>query len=116
LAEQGPREWLRSDIGPEFIAEVVQTWLADRGSKPHDIDPGCPWQNPYGESFNGRLWDECLNLEFFASRREAAVVIEAWRGEYNTRRPHSSLGCRTPREFRAALVPGGTTGTESIGG
>jgi transposase InsO family protein len=81
--------------------------LAERGPKPKYIDPGCPWQNPYGESFNGRLRDECLNRELFANRHEAAVVLEAWRQEYNAERPHSSLGYRTPREFRAAWTRGG---------
>jgi putative transposase len=108
FAEHGPPEWLRSDNGPEFIASALKAWLAEKGSRPRYIDPGCPWQNAYGESFNGRLRDECLNLELFANRREAAVIIEAWRLEYNTRRPHSSLGYMTPREFRAAFVPGGT--------
>ena len=79
FAEQGPPEWLRSDNGPEFIAGVLKRWLAERGAKPRYIDPGCPWQNPYGESFNGRLRDECLNLELFASREEAAVILGAWR-------------------------------------
>jgi hypothetical protein len=61
----------------------------------------------YGESFNGHLRDECLNRELFANCREAAVVLEAWRREYNEERPHSSLGYRTPREFRAAWIRGG---------
>jgi putative transposase len=108
FAEHGPPEWLRSDNGPEFIAEAVKQWLAERGSKPRYIDPGCPWQNAYGESFNGRLRDECLNLELFATRREAAVILEAWRCSYNAQRPHSSLGYRTPDEFRDAFVRGAT--------
>jgi putative transposase len=101
FAEQGPPEWLRSDNGPEFIAGALRRWLAERGATPRYIDPGCPWQNPYGESFNGRLQDECLDLELFASREEAAVILGAWRRAYNRERPHSSLGYRTPREFRA---------------
>jgi putative transposase len=104
FAEHGSPEWLRSDNGPEFIAEAVKRWLAERGSKPRSIDPGCPWQNAFGESLNGRLRDECLNLELFANRREAAVIIEAWRREYNTQRPHSSLDYRTPQEFREGAV------------
>jgi len=107
FTEHGQPEWLRSDNGPEFIAQVLKRWLAERGPRPRYIDPGCPWQNPYGESFNGRLRDECLNRELFANRREAAVVLEAWRQEYNEVRPHSSLGYRTPREFRAAWSRGG---------
>jgi putative transposase len=106
FAEHGPPEWLRSDNGPEFIAEVVKSWLSGRGAKPRYIDPGCPWQNAYGESFNGKLRDECLNLEVFANRREAAVIVEAWRRSYNTHRPHSSLGYRTPEQFRDASARG----------
>ena len=121
FAEQGQPEWLRSDNGPEFIAQVLKRRLAERGPKPRYIDPGCPWQNPYGESFNGRLRDECLNRELFANRREAAVVLEVWRQEYNAERPHSSLDYRTPREFRAAWSrgsipdPGGTEGGPALG-
>ena len=104
FAEHGPPEWLRSDNGPEFIAEAVKRCFAESGSKPRYIDPGCPWQNAFGEGFNGRLRDECPNLELFATRREAAVILEAWRQSYNTERPHSSLGYRTPNEFREASV------------
>ena len=104
FGDHGPPEWLRSDNGPEFIALALKTWLAERGARPRYIDPGCPWQNAYGESFNGKLRDECLNLELFANRREAAVIIEAWRHSYNTQRPHSSLDYRTPREFRDGLT------------
>lgn len=63
-------------------------------------DPGKPWQNGADESFNGKLRDECLSLEWFRSRKEAAVVIEAWRHHYNTVRPHSSLNYLTPHEFK----------------
>ena len=83
-----------------------------RGAKPRHIDPGCPWQNAYGESFNGKLRDECLDLELFANRREAAVILEAWRHSYNTQRPHSSLGYQTPREFRSGLTRGEGSGPD----
>jgi len=63
------------------------------------IAPGSPWQNAYGESFNGKLRDECLNMELFNNLHEARVVIEAWRNQYNKEWPHSSLGYRTPLEF-----------------
>ncbi len=97
----GAPEFLRSDNGPEFIAGAVQTWLTEQGTRTHYIDPGSPWQNAYGESFNDKLRQECLNLEVFETLEEAKVVIAAWRREYNARRPHSSLGYRTPLEFRA---------------
>ena len=67
------------------------------------IDPGKPWQNGVGESFNGKFRDECLSLEWFRSRAEAKVVIEAWRRHYNEVRPHSSLGYLTPAEFKKAV-------------
>lgn len=98
----GAPAYLRSDNGPEFIAEAVQSWLAGQGTKTHYIDPGSPWQNAFGESFNDKLRQECLNLEVFETLEEAQVVIAAWRRRYNTRRPHSSLGYRTPKEFRTA--------------
>jgi putative transposase len=67
------------------------------------IDPGKPWQNGAGESFNGKFRDECLSLEWFRSRAEAKVVIETWRRHYNEVRPHSSLGYLTPAAFAARL-------------
>jgi hypothetical protein len=66
------------------------------GAKTLYIEPGSPWENGYCESFNGKLRDECLNGEIFYSLKEAQVVIEQWRVQYNTRRPHSSLGYRPP--------------------
>ena len=66
------------------------------------IEPGSPWENPYVESFNGRVRDELLNIEEFGSLLEAQVVVEAWRIEYNTYRPHGALGGLTPAEVRAA--------------
>lgn len=100
FAEYGAPEYLRSDNGPEFVAEAVQRWLAERGTKTHYIAPASPWQNAFGESFNDKLRTECLNLEIFGSLLEAKVVIENWRHHYNEARPHSSLGYLTPREFR----------------
>jgi len=98
----GAPEFLRSDNGPEFIAEAVQSWLVSQGTKTHYIDPASPWQNAFGESFNDKLRQECLNLEVFETLEEAKVVIARWRRAYNGERPHSSLGYRTPKEFRAA--------------
>lgn len=75
--------YLRSDNGSEFIARCLQGWLATQGTRPLFIEPGSPWQNGKCESFNGRFRDECLNLEWFESLKEAQVVIEAWRDHYN---------------------------------
>ncbi len=102
FAERGVPEYLRSDNGPEFIAKAIQGWLKERQVKTHYIEPGSPWQNAYGESFNGKFRDECLNMEVFYSVSEAETVVETWRRDYNTQRPHSSLNYQTPAEFRAA--------------
>src|SRR3546814_11042071 len=80
----------------EFIATAVQEWLAKFGVKTLYIAPGSPWENGYCESFNSKLRDELLNGEIFYSLAEARIVIESWRRHYNTERPHSSLGYRTP--------------------
>lgn len=99
IAERGAPAYLRSDNGSEFVATRVQEWLKQKGIQTLYIEPGSPWQNARGESFNGRLRDECLNVEWFRNLREAGVVIETWRRHYNEARPHSSLDYRTPSEF-----------------
>jgi putative transposase len=100
--ERGAPTYLRSDNGPEFVAGRVREWLAAKQISTLYIEPGSPWQNARGESFNGRLRDECLNVEWFNNLREAQVVIESWRQHYNEERPHSSLQYQTPIEFRLA--------------
>jgi transposase InsO family protein len=102
---RGEPEHIRSDNGSEFIAEAVRSWLARRGSKTLYIEPGSPWENAYSETFNSRFRDEMLDREVFETLKEAKVIIEDHRLEYNHRRPHSSLGYRTPAEFAAAYVP-----------
>jgi transposase InsO family protein len=89
-------DFIRSDNGPEFVAERVRDWLERVGVKPLFIEPGSPWENGYNESFNGRLRDELLNREIFDTLLEAKVLIERWRRHYNTIRPHSALGYRPP--------------------
>jgi len=100
FSEHGAPEYLRSDNGPELVATKLVEWLSERGVRTHHIDPGSPWQNAYGESFNAILRRECLNRELFYGVLEARVKTEAWRQRYNDRRPHSSLGYRTPAQFR----------------
>ncbi len=102
INERGAPAFLRSDNGPECIAQEVQAWVQHAGIDTIYIEPGHPWQNAYTERFNGRLRDECLNLEWFRNRHEARVVLGAWRRYYNEERPHSSLKYRTPVEFRGA--------------
>lgn len=87
---------LRSDNGSEFTAKAVREWLGRVGVKTLFVEPGSPWENGYIESFNGKLRDELLNVEIFDTLLEAKVLIERWRWEYNTARPHSSLGYRPP--------------------
>ena len=87
---------IRSDNGPEFIAKAVQAWITGVGAQTAYITPGSPWENGYIESFNARLRDEFLNGEIFYTLQEAKILIEAWRRQYNTIRPHSSLGYRPP--------------------
>lgn len=94
----GKPRYIRSDNGAEFTAIRVMKWLRDNAIGPAYIQPGSPWQNGFVESFNGKLRDECLNREWFTSRAEAKVVIEKWRQFYNTERPHSSLGNKTPAQ------------------
>lgn len=108
----GRPEHLRSDNGPEFIANAIQHWLEERRIGTIYIRPGAPWEQAHIESFHDKLRSECLNREIFGSLLEARVVIEQWRCEYNQDRPHSSLKYQTPEEFAAALPPMG--GTEQI--
>jgi transposase InsO family protein len=96
---------IRSDNGPEFIAEALRTWIAAVGARTAYIEPGSPWENGYCESFNGKLRDELLNGEIFYTLKEAKTMIEAWRRHYNTVRPHSSLHYRPPAP-EAAVWPG----------
>jgi putative transposase len=106
MLRRGIPENIRSDNGPEFIAQELRKWLGNVGTGTLYIEPGSPWENGYCESFNGKLRDECLNGEIFYSLKEAQIVIEKWRMEYNTRRPHSALGYRPPAPAAySPLVP-----------
>jgi len=87
---------LRSDNGPEFIANQLRQWLNRLGVQTLFIEPGSPWENGYIESFNGKLRDELLNREIFFTLEEAKTLIARWREEYNHVRPHSALGYRPP--------------------
>ena len=75
----GPPEFIRSDNGPEFVAQKVRNWIAAVGAKTAFIEPESPWENGYCESFNARFRDELLNGENFYSLREAQILIENWR-------------------------------------
>ena len=96
FVKHGPPEYIRSDNGSEFTAKVVRQWLKNLHVGTLFIEPGSPWENGYIESFNGKFRYELLNGEIFYSLKEAQVLIEAWRVQYNTFRPHSALKRRPP--------------------
>ena len=110
VAERGAPTFLRCDNGTELTSHALKDWCRFSHTGTAYIDPGSPWQNPYVESFNGKARDELLDVEEFSCLAEARVVIEDWREDYNTRRPHSSLGMRSPAAFATAL----TASTEPV--
>jgi putative transposase len=109
---------IRSDNGPEFIANAVRDWIEAVDAKTAYINPGSPWENGYCESFNSKLRDKLLNGEIFYTLKEAKIVIEEWRRHYNTIRPHSSLGYRPPAPevvLWPAAQPGPVAGHPGVG-
>jgi putative transposase len=107
------------DNGPEFAGRTLDRWAYQRGVRLHFIDPGKPVQNAFVESFNGKFRDQCLNEHWFVDLNDARRTIEAHREEYNTYRPHKSLGGLTPEEFarRSPALQAQTTapsGPESV--
>ena len=102
FTQRGVPAMLRSDNGGEFVAHDLQILLRGVGAEPYFLEPGHPWENPFIESFHGKVRDELLNREIFASLREARVGLEGHRQVYNLDREHSSLGYLTPVEFREA--------------
>jgi len=94
---------IRTDNGPEFTSKALDSWAHRRGVKLEFIRPGKPMENGHIESFNGRLRDECLNAQTFRSLAEAKRIIEDWRQDYNTVRPHSALAGMSPEEYRRAV-------------
>lgn len=95
----GMPAFLRSDNGSEFIAQAVKTWLSAMNVQTHYIEPGSPWQNAFGESFNGTFRREHLNRELFATLEEARVRTQTWLRYYNTERSHTLIGYRTPQQY-----------------
>ena len=104
---RGAPRHIRSDNGPEFIAEAIRRWLQRSCVETLYIEPGAPWENGYAEAFQSRLRDELLNVEEFTNVREAKVLAFEYKADYNHCRPHSALGYRTPAAFAAACVPPG---------
>jgi putative transposase len=99
ISERGAPVHIRSDNGSEFIAKSIRSWMAGASIGTLYIEPGAPWENGYGESFNSKLRDELLDGEEFTSLLEAKVLARQWRQEYNHERPHSALAYQTPAEF-----------------
>ena len=99
----GKPEVIILDNGPEMISKVLDQWAYDNDVQLHFIEPGKPTQNGFIESFNGKFRDECLNAHWFYDLADARRKIAAWRHEYNTERPHSSIGDLTPAEYAASL-------------
>ncbi len=105
---RGQPKFIRSDNGPEFIADAIKKWLKKKHVETLYIEPGSPWENGYIESFNGKLRDEILNRELFYSVKEAKVIVEDWRLDYNNHRPHSSLDYMTPAAYATSCNPPGS--------
>ena len=95
---------IQVDNGTEFTSRVVDQWAYQNQVALHFIERGKPTQNALIESFNGKFRDECLNQNWFVDLRHAREVIESWRVDYNTVRPHSSLRYLTPEEFAASAA------------
>lgn len=100
--ERGAPQFVRMDNGPELIAHALRDGCRFNSTGTLYIEPGSPWENPFVESFNGRVRDELLNVEAFETLTEAQVIVEDWRIEYNNYRPHSSLDMLTPVEYARA--------------
>ena len=99
MLKRGHPEHVRSDNGPEFVADALKGWLARVGIQTQYIEPGSPWENGHVESFHGKLRGGCLNREVFGNLLEAKVLVEEWRRQYNEKRPHSALGYQTPQAY-----------------
>lgn len=114
VAARGAPALIVSDNGTEMTSRAMLQWANRTGVGWHYIDPGKPQQNGFVESFNGKLRDECLNEEVFATLAEARVVIELWRRDYNQVRPHSALGGLTPETVRLNPAAGRLRRSESF--
>ncbi|MCP5181338.1 MAG: IS3 family transposase [Pseudomonadales bacterium] len=99
IRERGAPQCLRSENGPECVTRSVKSWLEKRSIGCHYIEPGSPWQNAYGENFNSIFRTTCLDRWAFETVQEATAITEQWLDEYNTIRPHGSLGGRSPAQF-----------------
>lgn len=101
-------ETVISDNGSEFVGRAMEAWALEHGVQQVFIRPGRPTENGYAESFNGRLRDECLRVNWFPSLGEARRRLAVWREHYNQHRPHSALGDQAPAEFLAGKRQSGS--------
>ncbi len=106
LSQRGVPQSITVDNGSEFSSRAMDLWAYKNGVHLDFIRPGRPVENGYIESFNGRLRDECLNVEVFFTVIEAREKLEHWRHDYNHQRPHSALADRTPAEFATVWTGG----------
>jgi putative transposase len=117
-ATRGLPKAIRVDNGSEFYSREMDSWAYRNGVQLDFIRPGKPVENAFIESFNGRLRDECLNANLFFSIEDARTKLEAWRVDYNTQRPHSSIGNLAPEEYarihKKGLQKAGTFNLESV--
>jgi transposase InsO family protein len=116
VIERRGKPWMIvSDHGTEFTSNAILSWAGEQRVEWHYIAPGKPMQNGYIESFNGRMRDELLNETLFLDLDQARLLIGAWVADYNTARPHSSLGYRTPAAYADQLIaPHGATTAEAL--
>jgi transposase InsO family protein len=108
IAWRGKPGLIVSDNGTEFTANAILTWCKDHKIEWHYIAPGKPMQNGYVESFNGRMRDELLNETLFHGLDHARAVIREWAEDYNTCRPHSSIGYQTPASYAETIFAMGS--------
>jgi len=113
VGRRGAPAMIRSDNGPEFIGQAIREWFEAAGIGSLYVAPASPWENGYAESFHSRLRDEFLERVEFESVGDARLQAARWRAEYNTERPHSSLGYRTPKEFATLCARGSSASLRS---
>lgn len=115
ISLRGKPAMIVSDNGTEFTSNAILSWTNDHAVDWHYIAPGRPMQNGYIESFNGRMRDELLNETLFVDLDQARQIISDWADDYNTARPHSSLGYKTPAAYAGTLTaPKGVTSAEAL--